>query len=90
MLAQWFLLLAFSTSERLHRAVCDGSQQPSHDCALASVAKSQVWTAAETSSAPGPRSLEVVRLVETRHFVRSAEDLRLDSDRGPPATLLPD
>ena len=89
MLTQWVLLLAFSTSERLHQAVCDGSQQPSHDCALTSVAKGQLWSSLDFVGAPVPRPLEFFfEPVDCSEF-HPLEDLRLMPDRGPPAPLLP-
>src|SRR6186713_830859 len=30
LLGQWLLLLAFSSSEKLHHSLCDQSQQPAH------------------------------------------------------------
>ena len=87
MLAQWLALVAFATSERLHHTVCDESQQSSHDCALVSLARGQLWTAFEIVAAPAvpSRAIDDEAFRSTVSF--SSIDLRLMPGRGPPACL---
>jgi len=89
MLAQWFLLMACAVSERLHRAVCDGAQQQSHDCAVVTLAKGQLSAGTGSVTAPVPRSQEIVLAWVTPEVLLSSVDLRLMPDRGPPFFFLP-
>ena len=89
LLGQWLLLLAFSTSDRLHHSICDRAQQPSHDCAFASVAKGQLSAFAETVRVPLPRNLEIDLPIQRPLSLRPIEDIRLAPDRGPPENAFP-
>jgi hypothetical protein len=88
MLAQWLLLLAFSSSEHLHRAVCDGAKKPSHDCAFVAVAKGQVCTSLSAVLAPAPEPAEIFACRAFSGRDPQVVDLRLMPDRGPPAVFL--
>ncbi len=89
LLGHWLLLLAFSTSEKLHHSVCDRSQQPTHDCAFAAVAKSQLSTPLEPIQVPLPRHFEIDSPLQRQLSLPSIENLRWQADRGPPVNSLP-
>jgi len=87
LLGQWLLLLAFSSSEKLHHSICDQSQQPAHDCVFALVAKSQLLSPLDTVDAPLPRHVEIHTSIQSDLPVRSSEDFRLTPNRGPPSDV---
>jgi hypothetical protein len=89
LLGQWILLLAFSSSERLHHAVCDGARQPSHDCVLTAVAKGQFSAPVETVSAPVAEPVLIFLLLPEPVPAGSFRDLRLSPGRAPPVRLSP-
>lgn len=88
LLGQWLFLLAFASSEKLHHAICDG-KQPTHDCAFATVAKSQLLSMAEPVQAPLPQRLADTRSIHRAFTLPSTEDFRLTPSRGPPVDILP-
>jgi hypothetical protein len=89
MLTQWLLFLAFALSDRLHHAVCDDSDQPTHDCALVSIAKGHLSLSAAVAEpvAPAFRELRLFPLLPD-HLPVPIEG-RVLADRGPPRFLLP-
>jgi hypothetical protein len=87
LLGQWLLLLAFSSSEKLHHSLCDQSQQPAHDCVFASVAKSQLFSPLDTVHAPLPRHIEIHTSIQSDLPVCSSKDFRLTPIRGPPSDV---
>lgn len=89
LLGQWLLLLAFASSEKLHHSICDRAKQPTHDCAFAAVAKSQLLSLGETVQAPLPRPVTIASLIQRHLILHSSEDFRLAPNRGPPVDILP-
>jgi len=87
LLGQWLLLLAFSSSEKLHHSICDQSKQPTHDCVFASVAKSQLFSPLDTVQAPVPCNVEFNASIQSNPTCFSTEDFRLPPNRGPPSDL---
>jgi hypothetical protein len=85
LLGQWLLLLAFSSSEKLHHSICDQSKQPAHDCVFASIAKSQLLLPLDTVQAPLARKVEINPSIQRNLPLRSCEDFRLPPNRGPPS-----
>ncbi len=87
MLVQWLALLTFASSERLHRAVCDDSQHRTHDCALVSLARGQLWVDVGVASTPVPPILGLpLRPTPAGEEFHSA-DISIRPGRGPPFTL---
>ncbi len=87
MLVQWLALISVATSDSLHRAVCDGSQQSTHDCAFVSVAHGQFWAAPEFVFAPVAPLREILLPPSVHRTDAASEDLRLMPGRAPPAML---
>ena len=86
MFVLWLVLVALGSSPQLHRLVHADSNQPSHDCLVTQLAKSQLLTA------DGAISVAVVAFAFfalpplAERDVLSAADLRLPSPRGPPSS----
>src|SRR4030095_6558196 len=89
LLGQWLLLLAFASSERLHHSICDRAKQPTHDCAFAAVAKSQLLSLADTVQLALPRRVTSAGAIQRDLPLHSSEDFRLTPSRGPPGDILP-
>ena|SRR5690348_4851331 len=89
LLGQWVLLLAFSSSEKLHHSVCDRAKQPTHDCAFATIAKSQLTSLVDVVQVPLPKLLPATTSSPRENVFRPTADFRLTPNRGPPSEILP-
>ncbi|HXJ61667.1 MAG TPA: hypothetical protein VNU68_33925 [Verrucomicrobiae bacterium] len=85
MLGLWLVLVALGSSPQLHRLLHADSSQPSHDCVVTQLTKSQFLTAGGAISAIVVASSFFGFPPLTERIALPAADIRLAPPRGPPS-----